>query len=369
MFQHPLFFVICAAIYVSRVAFFLVGFLRKRELHVLNSSTIRVSVIVPARNEEATIGRCLQSLVESQYPSAYVEFIVVNDRSTDSTAAVIEEFASRHTNIIVLHKTEHDSNDNLRGKPGALAFGIARAKGDVLLLTDADCAVHPGWIQSMSIPFANPKVAMVNGFTTVRSTSFFQHVQNVEWVFSQAMARAGINNGVPLGCFGNNMAIRASVYAQLGGYGAIPFSVTEDLALLQAVWNAGYNVRYLCKHTATVETLPCTTLRQYVTQKHRWARGGLELGWLAGLFVFASVALWAGTVFSVAHQCWGVALAFVLIRFLGDGGLVIAAARRLLARTMFLYIVPAVFLLMITELVVPLLVIRKRVVWKNQVFR
>lgn len=360
---------LCAGIYIARLAFFVVGFVRRRKLNASRPDLPFVSVVVPARNEENNLDRCIRALANSNYPRHLLEILVVNDRSEDNTQYILDKLSVEFPIITPLHRQTLTGERNLKGKPGALQYGFDHAKGEVFLLTDADCEVHPDWIRAMATPFADIRVGMVNGFTTVRSTSFFQHVQDVEWMFAQAMARAGVNNAIPLGCFGNNMAVRSDVYKQIGGYANIPFSITEDLALLLAVTNAGYDVRYLCRSEAVVETLPCTTLTEYIAQKHRWARGGLDLGFLAGLFVASSAALWVGIIVSAIFGLWYLTIAFFLLRILGDGGLTSLPVVRLKRTNVFPYLFQALVILMFTELVVPFLVIRKRVVWKNQVFK
>jgi cellulose synthase/poly-beta-1,6-N-acetylglucosamine synthase-like glycosyltransferase len=101
-----------------------------------------VSIIIPARNEEHRILRCLESLKALDYPSDRLEIIIVNDRSTDRTAHVVASHIGDIPSLRLLTVTEPGSG-NLRGKAGALDVGIRHAHGDIILLTDADCAVHP----------------------------------------------------------------------------------------------------------------------------------------------------------------------------------------------------------------------------------
>lgn len=359
-----------AVLYSSRIAFFWIGFLRHgRASRATNSPLPRVTVVVPARNEELNIERCLRSLSASDYPRDLVQIIVVDDRSTDGTLDMLQRIAIAMPTLLVLSRTERDTRGNLKGKPGALQFGFNHATGDVLMITDADCEVHPQWIRAMAAPHVDERVGLSLGFTTIRSNTFLEHVQDVEWVCSQALARGGIGNGIPLGCFGNNMGIRRSAYEGLGGYANIEFSITEDLALLQAVHRAGWTVKYLCEPEATVETLPCTTLLEYVRQRHRWARGGLQLGRKAAFFVFTSIALWSGLALALFTAQWPAFAALFALRIAGDFGMIALAAERIRRGSLYPYAVPAFCLILITEISLPFLVLKKSIVWKDQVFK
>jgi len=364
-----LFLVLLAAFYAARLGFFYLGSFRQRAVRPIGASTIRVSVIIPARNEERNLLRCIEALQRAEYSPEHIEFIIVNDRSTDSTASVAAALTHNDPRFRIVNKTAASLNANLRGKPGALQEGIDNATGDVLLFTDADCSIHPQWITAMSAPFRDESVGMVCGFTTIKTTGPFAILQDVEWMYSQAMAKGGVGNDIPLGCYGNNMAIRRSAYDAVGGYAAIPFSITEDLALLQHIADHGKHVIYQCIPQATVETLPCTTLHEYLTQRQRWARGGTALGNRALIFVLSSVAVWVGIVTSlIQHDMIWLSI-FLILRVVGDSVLVGIAAVRVRRLSLLPYILPSIIMLMMTELSAPFLSLRKDVTWKGQVFK
>ncbi len=358
----------CASsIYALRLGFFFVGQWRTWPIPASGIRRTSVSVVIPARNEEQTITRCVASVLASI--GEHDEIIIVNDRSTDSTADVITALATTDARIKALHRTSASSETNLQGKPGALQFGIDHASGTVILLTDADCTVDPQWVETMCEPFRDPSVGMVCGFTTIRADGAFATIQDVEWLYTHTMARAGLNNGTPLGCFGNNMALRRSAMESIGGYRAIPFSLTEDLALLQTMASGGFGVRYLCHRHATVETLPCDTFSEYVRQKHRWVRGGIALGWKAVAFVVTSASVWLGLILAIATSAWAWVAILAGLRIVGDGVMIAISAIHLGKRSILPAIAPSLCALLGLELILPLLTLRRSVVWKGQTFR
>ncbi|MFM8770922.1 MAG: glycosyltransferase [Candidatus Kapaibacterium sp.] len=360
-----------ALVYLARLVFFMMGQRRGNQMRPSNPAVAlpRVSVVVPARNEEQNIAACAASLLASDYPHDKLEILIVDDRSSDTTGALIDSIAQQNPCVDALHRSEQDAVDNLRGKPGALQYGIERATGEIILLTDADCRVQPHWIRTMTEPFRDERVGMVCSFTTVRRGNLFALLQDIEWLYTSSMAQSANANRQPLGCFGNNMAVRTSAFHAIGGYRAISFSVTEDLALLQAMGRRGLRVGFICDPTSRVETQPCLTLTEYLRQKQRWVQGGLGLGWRGHTFALTSVFYWFGLVCSVVLGHWPWITLFLCLRMLGDGWLIANSAIRLRRYYLLGAIAPTIVLLLLLELLLPFLALQKRVVWKGQTFR
>lgn len=366
---HHIIYLALAGVYAARVTFFFRGVLRERKRWVQKSFTPRISIIVPARNEQAKIERCVRSLARLEYPSELLEIIVVNDRSTDGTAQLLDDLAQTYPMITVLHRTESEVDPNLRGKPGALQYGIDQSHGDIILMTDADCEVPSQWAAAMTRPFSDKHVGMVNAMTSVAGGSIFDKIQDVEWTYTQSMACGGVGNGIPLGCFGNNLAIRRSVFTSLGGYREIPFSVTEDMALQLAVERAGHVIRFVIQAETSVITQPCPDLADYIKQRHRWVRGGTGLGTRAAGFVLSGVALWLGIALTIADHAWPWLIGMVALRLLADGALVASSSIAVGRKRLLPMIIPSMSILVLTELVLPILALKKQVTWKGQIFK
>ncbi len=106
------------------------------------ASVPMVSVIVPCRNEERYITRCLDSILTSDYPRAAVEVLVVDGESDDRTRALLDEYASRHPVVRVLDNPK-------RIQAAALNIGIRAARGDVLVRMDAHVVYPPNYIAEL----------------------------------------------------------------------------------------------------------------------------------------------------------------------------------------------------------------------------
>jgi hypothetical protein len=107
---------------------------------------------------------------------------------------------------------------------------------------------------------------------------------------------------------------------------------------------------------------------EYLHQKQRWVRGGTQLGWRATIFVITSVTYWAALVLSIATQSAQWTLAFLALRALGDGVLIGLSVMRLRRWSSIPAIAPSLIILLLLELILPILAMRKRVQWKGQTF-
>jgi hypothetical protein len=107
---------------------------------------------------------------------------------------------------------------------------------------------------------------------------------------------------------------------------------------------------------------------EYVRQRKRWAIGGTALGWRAALFVGSSLALWIGLVEAAWTQQWLLLFFLAVMRLGGDSGLVFISQFRIRRGVSTPWVIPTILLLMLTELALPFLIVRRTVVWKNQQF-
>ncbi len=131
-----------------------------------------VSVIVPAFNEAVGIAAAVRSLAASDYPS--LEIVVVDDGSTDDTAAVVRNLQLPNVRVI--------SQPNA-GKPAALNAGIAAATGDVLVLVDGDTVFAPTAVSALVAALADPSVGAVSGNTKVGNRrGLIGRWQHIEYV-------------------------------------------------------------------------------------------------------------------------------------------------------------------------------------------
>jgi len=194
--------------------------------------TPTVSVIVPVYNGEATIAACLESLLNQTYPAAAYDLIVVENGSTDDTAAIVGRYPVR-----LFHSQR-------RGPAPARNLGLGRSEADLVAFTDADCVAGPDWLAELVKPYADPGVGGVGG--AIRALDHAGRTQ-VE-IFSEEQSPlvnfvSGEGEFLPH-LYTANASYRRPLLAELGGFN--PALVTaEDVDLSWRLQlQTGTQVRY-----------------------------------------------------------------------------------------------------------------------------
>lgn len=308
------FLVLVTLFYCIQIGFFLFGLRRNRD-HSAHSLNHFISVIIAARNEESNLPLCLASVIQQTYSTELYEIIVVDDGSIDRTAEVCRDFIQRYP-YVKLVAVQEDAH--IRGKANALAQGIEAAKGEIILITDADCVVPPTWVEQTAMRY-NDHVGLVGGFTLQRGTTPLEGMQSLDWAFILGMAAASAGYNYPLGSIGNNLSFHRSAYNQVGGYRNLKFSVTEDYTVVQAIvrtqkWDYCYPIDP--KHL--VVSKPCPDIRSILHQKHRWGTGGLDMR-MGGLIIMIIGFLMHLSPFIMLY--WGgvvLAASAFMIKFTAD---------------------------------------------------
>jgi cellulose synthase/poly-beta-1,6-N-acetylglucosamine synthase-like glycosyltransferase len=221
--------------------------------------------------------------LDQTYDRSSYEVIVINDHSTDGTESVCRLFASRFTNFSYANARE---DDTLRGKSNALDQGIDKARGEIIMITDADCKVPRSWVEWTVRRYSEP-IGLVGGITLQRATNWFEGMQSLDWAFLLGLSAATISMRNPLSTIGNNLSFRKAAYKAIGGYRNIQFSVTEDFMLFRSIIQTK-KVDYLCPIDPRVLVIsePCSTWRELFRQKQRWGKGGTDMN-LRGLSIMA----------------------------------------------------------------------------------
>jgi cellulose synthase/poly-beta-1,6-N-acetylglucosamine synthase-like glycosyltransferase len=236
-----------------------------------------VSVVVPFRNEQARMETLLEGLAAQNYPAW--ECVLIDDRSEDRTGSLLAAFAASGrapaASVITLGE-----NPGPNHKQYALLKGIAAARGELILFTDADCELAPGWIAAMVSRMNNPHTGAVIGPVFKRplaGAGFFSLYQCFDHAVRYMYLAASTGLGAAGGGFGNNLILRRTALDAIGGYGAVPPSPTEDAALIARVRSAtAYRIRSICgPQDAAVFTAPETSWPAFVRQTLRWNNGGL----------------------------------------------------------------------------------------------
>ena len=208
-----------------------------------SKSKPRVSVIVPARNEEKYIGTCLDSLVNQDYKD--YEVIVIDDSSDDKTQSIIAEFATKHSNVILVRARPKPKG--WMGKNWACMEGYAKATGDLLLFTDADTK-HSKNIISTAVAHLQtfkldalsviPRMLALDFWTrvTLPMISTFLHTRFSALNVNDPTKKTGY-------FFGSFFILTKSTYDGIGTHKSVRQEIIEDGALGKKAKDMGYRIK------------------------------------------------------------------------------------------------------------------------------
>lgn len=289
-----------------------------------------VTVIVPARNEAANIAACVQAILAQDYPADRLELIVVNDHSEDATVALASAAAANAHNFKLI---QLEAQPGAAYKKAAVARGIAAARGELIVTTDADCHMGPDWLSAMVAQF-DADTAMVSGPVVLESNSVFGQFQALEFMGLIAVGAAGIAAGQPTMCNGANLAYRKAVFEEVGGFAGIDHIASgDDELLMHKIAALGkYQIRFAQARAAVVHTHAQERWTDFKRQRIRWVsksthykRAGitwtLVLSYLAmlGFPLLVVGGIWDG-------RLWGLAGIHLLMKLLAEFAVLYRAA-------------------------------------------
>ncbi|WP_079911972.1 glycosyltransferase [Paenibacillus sp. 32352] len=230
----------------------------------------KVSVLIPAHNEEVVIERTIKAMLKLEYPKDLLEIIVIDDNSKDRTGEIADSYASRYDRLKVVHLRPPNIGG---GKSGALNHGFRHATGDIIVVYDADNTPERKAVYYLVLAMLNdPKAgAVVGKFRVINAAqTLLTRFINIETICFQWMAQAGRFFWFGVATIpGTNFAIRRSIIEELGGWDEK--ALAEDTELTIRVYNMGYHIRFF-PAAITWEQEP-ETWKVWWKQRTRWARG------------------------------------------------------------------------------------------------
>lgn len=198
----------------------------------------KVSVCIPARNEENNIRRCVEAALRQNYPN--FEIIVLDDRSTDSTLTLLNDIASRDSRLLPISGS--DLPDGWAGKPHALYQAAAVAKGEWLCFVDADTFLAPNALSAVYAKAIETKADLFTVMTKQILGSFWERtvMPLVMTALSVGFSPRKVNDPSRRDAVANGqfIFIKRSIYDLIGGHEKIKDQIVEDKALSENVkWN------------------------------------------------------------------------------------------------------------------------------------
>ncbi len=281
-----------------------------------------VSVIIANRNEEATLTRLLTLLVNQTYPNDLFEVIIANDGSDDRSEEILISFADKYSFIRYFNVVNRDQA--ISPKKNALTQAIARSKGEILLLTDADCFPKSTWIESMVQAFTDD-VSMVAGYSATeidwKKASFVQKFEHIDLLCLYIGLAGGFALGKQFTAIGQNLAYTREAYDRVGGFTKINHLISgDDCNFLQLVRKEGMKIKFNFSEDSFVKTKPILSWKKLFNQHSRWF-SNMKLMFkmnteffliLAGLFIF-----YVGIVLTLFID-WRIFIIAASLKFVGE---------------------------------------------------
>lgn len=231
----------------------------------------KVTIIIPARNEEKNIERLLHSIQRQKYPDKLMEVFVIDDFSTDNTAALIKTF--RGVRYFHLKEWIDDSFKN-SFKKKAITEAVQRANGELILTTDADCEVGELWILSVVQAFEKNNYKAIAGPVMFFEGKSLLHIfQELDFIAMQGITAAVLSSKKGAMCNGANFAYTKKSFEEVMGYEGIDHLASGDDMMLMHKFFKEFpdKVHYLKNPDAIVQTNAIENLGGFINQRIRWA--------------------------------------------------------------------------------------------------
>ncbi|WP_301929242.1 glycosyltransferase [Ferruginibacter sp.] len=231
----------------------------------------KITIIIPARDEEQHIGKCLQSILSQTYPIDLVEIIVVDDHSTDRTAAIVQSFNQGNIQCIAL---KDHVNEKLNAyKKKAIEIAISQSRGDLIVTTDADCTMEKNWLSTIAAFYENFQPVFIAAPVAIDGSSFLGIFQSLDFMTLQGITGAAVFKKIHSMCNGANLAYEKKAFYEVNGFAGIDHIASGDDMLLMHKIYTRYpdRVLFLKSSEAIVTTEAMSSWTDFFNQRIRWA--------------------------------------------------------------------------------------------------
>lgn len=277
----------------------------------------RVSIIVPAHNEQARIAGKLDDCLRLDYPAERVEVLVVSDNSTDATESIVAEYAAADPRVRLLRCAGRV------GKSAAQNQAAARAAGEILFFTDANTRAEPAALRHMVANFADPQVGLVSATVRFRQPGdAIGQGQGAYWRYELVLRQLESDLGILATASGQALALRREVFLPL------PPFYGDDCVLPLHARLAGYRVMHEPR-AVVYDTMPHTVEGEFRARMRMTARNWT--GTLSQAAALLNPLRFPGTAWGlVSHKLlrWLTPF-FLLVLFAGSAALAVHSAAAL----------------------------------------
>lgn len=240
-----------------------------------DTPTASVSVIIPARNEEANLPALIESLRQQEYPSHLFEVIIIDDHSTDDTFRLLDEASKEWSALKPIRMADlPDDNASSAFKKKAIQAGISNAKGQLIVTTDADCVFDKKWLHTLASYYQSTGAKFIAAPVTIEGKDNLLNIfQSLDFLTLQGITGASVFKRAHSMCNGANLAYEKSAFEEVKGFEKIDHLPSgDDMFLMHKIFTRYPDKVFYCKSkTAIVRTAPVTSWKGFFHQRIRWA--------------------------------------------------------------------------------------------------
>ena len=259
-------------IYLFLIGSLIYGFDKVSDFKLENiSHKTAFTIIIPFRNEAEYLPKLIQSLLKLDYTKTYIEFIFIDDESSDASAEIINKMMSTTELDYKLLKNIHISSSP---KKDAITLGIKNSKHNWIITTDADCEVPKFWLDSFDCMIQNQSPKLIVAPVTLNYiNSFFNRFQLLDILSLQGSTIGGFGIKKPFLCNGANLAYHKSLFKAIHGFkGNDSIASGDDIFILEKALKYSPNsIKYLKTPHAIVTTSVQANFTSLKAQRVRWA--------------------------------------------------------------------------------------------------
>jgi len=231
-----------------------------------------ITVIIPVRNEAENIVALLEDLDRQTLAVTHFEVLVMDDSSTDNTAAIVRAFAENSKAKIKLIPLPDERTS--APKKRAIETAIAQAQGKLIVTTDGDCRAQAGWLYAIASCYMYTHAKLISSpVTFTAETSLTDHLQTVEFASLIGSGAASMSAGYPSMCNGANLAYEKETFLEVNGYDGVRHIASGDDEFLMHKIAARHpgSVHFLRHRDAIIRTAPHRNWASFYRQRKRWA--------------------------------------------------------------------------------------------------
>ncbi len=229
-----------------------------------------LSVVIAIRNEASKIQFLLQDLEKQSYPKDKFEVLLMDDHSEDGTVQVVENFINKTDLNLRLIKMQ----EGVTGKKNAIAEGVNKSVGTLIVSTDGDCSVGEDWLTVLEDFYIVRKVKMITGGVAFfKNSGWREEMLAIEFASLVGSGAASLEMGYPNMCNGANLAYEKDAFIEVNGFKGVDELASGDDEFLMHKIHKKYpgQVLFIKNKKSIVETNAPESWKLFLEQRRRWA--------------------------------------------------------------------------------------------------